>query len=71
MKKYILLFAILLASCDAPVEEPQGSGYWAGGDGNEKFINASDDYTDTFKEWLEAHNEKDIEAKFYHIRLMM
>jgi len=38
MKKYILLFAILLASCDAPVNEPQGSGYWAGGDGDEKFI---------------------------------
>ncbi len=32
MKKYILLFAILLASCDAPIEEPTGSGYWAGGD---------------------------------------
>ena len=61
MKKYILLFAILLASCDTPVNEPQGSGYWAGGDGDEKFINASDDYTDTFKEWLEAHNEKDID----------
>ena len=29
MKKYIFLFAILLASCDAPVDEPKGSGAWA------------------------------------------
>ena len=61
MKKYILLFAILLASCEMPVEEPKGSGYWIAEDGNEKFVNASDDYTDIFKAWVEAHNEKDID----------
>ena len=43
MKKFILLFAILLASCNAPVEEPTGSGDWAGGDGHEKCVNASDE----------------------------
>ena len=37
MKKYLLLFAILLASCDAPMEEPTGFGFWAG-DENETFI---------------------------------
>ena len=47
MKKYILLFAILLASCDAPTE-PSGSGYWVVGDVEEKFVNASDDYTDIY-----------------------
>ena len=62
MKKFILLFAILLASCNAPVEEPTGSGYWAGGDGNEKFVNASDELTDIYTKWVQAHNDKDIEA---------
>ena len=62
MKKFILLFAILLASCNAPVEGPTGSGYWAGGDGNEKFVNASDELTDIYTKWVQAHNDKDIEA---------
>ena len=61
MKKYILLFAILLASCDAPIEEPTGSGYWVVGDVEEKFVNASDDYTDIYTAWLDAHNDKDLE----------
>jgi hypothetical protein len=61
MKKYILILAILLTSCTATVEEPKGSGYWVVGDGEDKFINASDDYTDIYMSWVEAHNEKDIE----------
>tara|TARA_B100001057_G_scaffold191394_1_gene192327 strand:+ start:2737 stop:3231 length:495 start_codon:yes stop_codon:yes gene_type:complete len=61
MKKNILLFAILLASCNAPVEEPKGSGYWAGQDGTEKFVNASDELTDIYSQWVQAHNDKDIE----------
>ena len=62
MRKFILIFAILLSSCTAPVEEPKGSGYWAGGDGNEKFVNASDELTETYSKWVEAHNNKDIDA---------
>ena len=34
MKKYILLFAILLSSCETQTE-PTGSGYWIAEDGNE------------------------------------
>ena len=45
MKKYIFLFAILLASCDAPVDEPKGSGAWAG-DGDETFVAGSDEMTE-------------------------
>ena len=67
MKKYILLFSILLVSCNAPVEDPQGSGYWAGGDGNEKFVNASDVLTETYSKWVEAHNNKTL-MLFYHFR---
>ena len=48
MKKYIILFSILLASCNAPVNEPQGAGYWIGGDGTEKYVIASDELTGGF-----------------------
>ena len=61
MKKIILLFAFLIASCTAPVEEPKGSGYWGAGDGNEKFVNASDDLTEIYSQWVQAHNDQDIE----------
>ena len=60
MKKYILLFAILLSSCETQTE-PSGSGYWVVGDVEEKFVNASDDYTDIYTAWLDAHNDKDLE----------
>ena len=61
MKKYILLLAILLTSCEMPVEEPKGSGYWVVDGVEDKFINASDDYTEIYKAWLEAHNEKNLD----------
>ena len=62
MKKYIILFSILLASCNAPVSEPQGAGYWIGGDGTEKYVVASDELTEIYSNWIEAHNNKDIDA---------
>ena len=37
MKKYILLIATMIISCDTPVEETQGFGFWAG-DENETFV---------------------------------
>ena len=40
MRKYILLFAILFASCDTQVEETKGFGFWLG-DENETFVNLS------------------------------
>ena len=61
MKKYILLFAILLASCDAPVDEPQGSGMWAG-DENETFTVGSDEMTEMYLKFIDAHNNRDIET---------
>jgi hypothetical protein len=39
MKNYILLFAILLASCEQPAEDPKGSGYWVVDGIEDKFIN--------------------------------
>ena len=61
MKKYIFLFTILLASCNAPVDEPKGSGAWAG-DPEETFVVGSDEMTDMFANFIQAHNDRDIEA---------
>jgi len=58
MKKLILILALLTMGCNAPVE---GSGFWLG-DENETFVNASDEHTETYKKWLQAHNDKDIET---------
>ena len=60
MKKIILLFAILIASCNAPVEEPKGSGAWAG-DPEETFVVGSDEMTEMFTNFSQAHNDRDIE----------
>jgi hypothetical protein len=59
MKKLILILALLTMGCDAPVVE--GSGFWLG-DENETFVNASDEATETYKKWLQAHNDEDIET---------
>ena len=61
MKKYILLFAILIASCSAPIEEPKGSGMWAG-DENETFTVGSDEMTEMYLKFIDAHNNRDIET---------
>ena len=58
MKKLILLLTIILTSCSAPHE---GSGYWLGNE-DETFINASNEYLETYKNWIQAHNDKDIDA---------
>ena len=58
MKKLILILALLTMGCNAPVE---GSGFWIG-DENETFVNASDEITETYKKWLQAHNDEDIET---------
>ena len=61
MINYILLFAIIFASCDAPVMEQQGSGFFTP-QPEESFVNASDEFTDIYVAWVQAHNDKDIEA---------
>ena len=61
MKKYILLFAILLASCDAPMEETTGFGFWAG-DENETFIAGPSETTELYSQFIDAHNNQDMEA---------
>ena len=61
MKKYILLFAILLASCDTPAEVSQGYGVGGGCDGEETYIGGPSETTDLYNKFIDAHNEQDTE----------
>ena len=61
MRKYILLFSILFASCETPMEETKGFGFWLG-DENETFVAGPSETTDLYNKFIEAHNQKDIDA---------
>ena len=61
MKKlFILIFAVTFTACNAPVE-PQGAGFFTAQPG-EKYITGSDDVTDVWVKYIEAHNNRDIDA---------
>ena len=61
MRNYILLLAILFASCDTPMEETKGFGFWLG-DENETFVAGPAETTNLYNKFIDAHNQKDIEA---------
>ena len=61
MKKYILLVSILFASCDMPIEEVKGFGFWLG-DENETFVAGPSETTDLYNKFIDAHNQKDMET---------
>tara|TARA_S200000501_G_C20782882_1_gene725861 strand:+ start:675 stop:1166 length:492 start_codon:yes stop_codon:yes gene_type:complete len=61
MKKYILLVSILFASCDMPMEEVKGFGFWLG-DENETFVAGPSETTDLYNKFIDAHNQKDMET---------
>ena len=53
MKNYILLFAILFASCETPVDKLQGFGFWAG-DEEETFIAGPSETTEMYNKFIDA-----------------
>ena len=60
MKKlFILTFALILTACNAPAD-PVGSGFFAPMEG-EKFVTGSDETTDIWVEYIEAHNNQDMD----------
>ena len=60
MKKlFILTFASILTACNAPVD-PVGAGFFAPMEG-EKFVTGSDKTTDIWVEYIEAHNNQDMD----------
>ena len=60
MKKlFILTFALILTACNAPVDSV-GAGFFAPMEG-EKFVTGSDETTDIWVEYIEAHNNQDMD----------
>ena len=61
MKKlFILILAVSFTACNAPAE-PQGAGFFTAQPG-EKYITGSDDVTDVWVKYIEAHNNRQIDA---------
>lgn len=61
MKKIILIFAVILTACNPTVKEEVGAGFFAPQPG-EKFVVGSDEITDTWKKYIDAHNNRDMET---------
>ena len=61
MKKYILLIAIIFASCAEQKKESKSAGYSIRGE-DESYTIGSDETTDFIKKWADAHNERDMES---------
>mgnify|MGYP001341359089 CR=1 FL=1 len=61
MKKlFILIFAVTFTACNAPVEEI-GAGFFTAQPG-EKYVIGSDEVTDVWVNYIDAHNNRDYEA---------
>ena len=61
MKKLlILIFAVTFTACNAPAEQV-GAGFFTN-DAGEKYVVGSDDITDIWLKYINAHNERDMET---------
>ena len=61
MKKlFILIFAVTFTACNAPAEQV-GAGFFVPQPG-EKFVVASDEVNDVWVKYIEAHNNRDMDA---------
>ena len=61
MKKlFILILAVTFTACNAPAEQV-GAGFFTGAPG-EKYVVGSDDITDAWVKFIDAHNERDMET---------
>jgi len=61
-KLFILIFAVTFTACNAPAPaEQEGAGFFTYDEG-EKYIVGSDDITDIWVKYIEAHNKRDMES---------
>ena len=63
MKKIILIFAVILTACNPAVKEQVGAGFFSPQPG-EKYVVGSDETTETWKKYIDAHNNRDMETIF-------
>ena len=61
MKKYILLVAIIFASCAEQKQEQKTAGYSIRGV-EESYMIGSDETSDFIRKWADAHNKRDMES---------
>jgi len=65
MKKIILILAVIITACNAPVEvntkASEGAGFFLPQPG-EKFIVGSDETTGIWKKYIDSHNNRDLES---------
>tara|TARA_B100000003_G_scaffold21013_1_gene16926 strand:- start:615 stop:1124 length:510 start_codon:yes stop_codon:yes gene_type:complete len=59
-KLFILIFAVTFTACNAPAEQ-EGAGFFVPQPG-EKFVVASDEVNDVWVKYIEAHNNRDMDA---------
>ena len=59
-KLLILIFAVTFTACNAPAEQ-EGAGFFVPQPG-EKFVVASDEVNDVWVKYIEAHNNRDMDA---------
>ena len=59
-KLFILIFAVTFTACNAPAEQV-GAGFFVPQPG-EKFVVASDEVNDVWVKYIEAHNNRDLDA---------
>ena len=65
MKKIILILALIITACNAPVEvnskASEGAGFFLPQPG-EKFVVGSDETTGIWKKYIDSHNKRDFES---------
>jgi hypothetical protein len=65
MKKIILILAVIITACNVPVEvnneASEGAGFFLP-QPDEKFVVGSDDITNVWKKYIDAHNKRDFES---------
>ncbi len=61
-KLFILIFAVTFTACNSPAPaEQEGAGFFTQQEG-EKFIVASDEITNIWVKYIDAHNNRDMET---------
>ena len=60
-KLFILIFAVTFTACNAPAEQV-GAGFFTLNEPGEKYVVGSDDITDVWVKYIDAHNERDMET---------
>lgn len=66
MKKILLILTVMIAACNPAVEKEmtngqEGAGFFLPIEG-EKFVVATDSVTEIWKNYINAHNDRDLEA---------